>query len=229
MPLSASSVDATGLDLDRHPNTPDGVAAFKELCADRLLPKCPMTRTPSNGFHLIFRQPPGEPLGNAEGSLPDSTNCRGSGGWVVAAGSSYKQWRWEQAATAELQELPAWVVAIIKTPKAKAEAASQPAQASVGVVGKRERAYASKALEQEAIRLAATKRLKRNIELNNAALKIGHMVGAGWIGRATVEGRLLDAARANGSIADDGEQAARDTIKSGLDAGNSRTARAAVG
>jgi hypothetical protein len=80
-------------------------------------------------------------------------------------------------------------------------------------------AYASKALEQEAAKVAATKPGKRNTELNNSALKLGHMVGAKWIGRAAVEGRLLDAARANGSIADDGENAARETIKSGLDKG----------
>jgi hypothetical protein len=59
------------LDLDRHPNTPDGVAAFKALCAGKSLPKCPMTRTPSHGLHLVFRQPPGDALGNATGSLPD--------------------------------------------------------------------------------------------------------------------------------------------------------------
>ena len=54
-------------------------------------------------------------------------------------------------------------------------------------VSKGERAYAAKALGSEATRVAATKPTKRNIELNNAALKLGHMIGAGWIGRYTVD------------------------------------------
>jgi hypothetical protein len=45
------------------------------------------------------------------------------------------------------------------------------------------------------------------------------MVAAGWIGAEAVTVRLLDAAHACGLVADDGEQAARATIRSGLNAG----------
>jgi hypothetical protein len=86
--------------------------------------------------------------------------------------------------------------------------------------GGREEAYARATLESLARELAAKlPDSGRNIELNNAAIRMGHMVAAGWIGRATVEGRLLDAATACGLIKDDGHPAAMATIKSGLDAG----------
>jgi Bifunctional DNA primase/polymerase, N-terminal len=84
------------LDLDRHPNSPDGVAAFKTLLGDRPAPKAPMVKTPSDGFHLYFRQPACEPLGNSRGGLPDGVDIRGNGGWSVAPGSSFKQWKWQQ-------------------------------------------------------------------------------------------------------------------------------------
>ena len=61
------------IDLDRHGNGSDGVSAFKELIARHgaLPPGVPTVKTPNNGFHLYFRQPPGEPLGNGRGNLPD--------------------------------------------------------------------------------------------------------------------------------------------------------------
>src|SRR5262249_53315505 len=84
---------------------------------------------------------------------------------------------------------------------------------------KRERAYAQAALNNAADRLAATTRGNRNTELNAAAFSMGKLIGARWIGRSTVEGRLHDAAIACGYVADDGEAAVRSTIKSGIEAG----------
>ena len=59
----------------------------------------------------------------------------------------------------------------------------------------------------------------RNIELNNAALKMGHQIAAGRIDRATVERGLFDASVANGLVKDSGADAVRATITSGLNAG----------
>jgi hypothetical protein len=53
----------------------------------------------------------------------------------------------------------------------------------------------------------------------HTALTMGHMVASGWIDRATVEGRLFDAATFCGPTKDDGALAVRATIKSGLGAG----------
>ena len=59
----------------------------------------------------------------------------------------------------------------------------------------------------------------RNIELNNAALKMGHQIAAARIDRATVEAQLFDASVANGLVKDTGASAVRATIASGLNTG----------
>ena len=85
--------------------------------------------------------------------------------------------------------------------------------------GRREAAYAEAALSNCAAELAAKGEPGRNILLNNCALKMGHMIASGWIGRATVEGRLIDACKANGYVQSDGERAAWATIASGINDG----------
>src|SRR5262249_2851390 len=108
-----------------------------------------------------------------------------------------------------------WIVSAIQARKAtEYTAGPSPADA-----GKRERAYAEAALTNAANKVAASQRGHRNAELNTAAFCMGTMIARGWIGRATVEGRLHDAAMACGYIADDGETAVHSTIKSGIDAG----------
>jgi len=211
-------------DLDRHPGAPDGVAAFQIIRGSYPVPDCPSIRTPSDGYHLYFKQPDGEPLGNGRGNLPDGIDVRGAGGWTVAPGAMFQEWRWREnplnrlsvAYRAQtLSAPPEWFLAIIRTKQSRPDTSQQPP----GPVGKRECAYAERALASEAARLAAVGAGKRNTELNNSAFRMGHLVASGWIGRSTVEGRLLDAVIANGLVADDGEQAAKDTIKSGIDAG----------
>lgn len=113
-----------------------------------------------------------------------------------------------------IPELPHWLREIIRPQRARTNgsAPSQP-------IAKRERAYAQAALDSAADRLAATSRGNRNSELNTASFCLGTMIARDWIGRATVEGRLYDAAVSSGLVADDGEQHQRGTIKSGIEAG----------
>jgi putative DNA primase/helicase len=213
------------LDLDRHPGAPDGVAAFKALRNGHDLPTQPVTRTASNGFHLIFRQPSdGEPFGNGRGELPVGCDVRGRGGWIVAVGATCEWGKWRPVKdrpgladaykAGTIPELPRWLREIIR-PQQRAKPSATASQPT----GKRERAYAQAALDGAADRLAATPRGNRNTELNASAFSLGKLIGAGWIGRSTVEGRLHDAAIACGYVADDGEAAVRSTIKSGIEAG----------
>jgi AAA domain-containing protein/bifunctional DNA primase/polymerase-like protein len=214
------------IDLDRHPGSPDGVTAFKALRNGQALPPQPATRTASNGYHLIFRQPSnGEPpLGNGRGNLPLGCDVRGRGGWIVAPGASCEHGTWRAVKdrpslasaykSGSIPELPQWLRDIIRPQRAKHSAAP-----SLGDIGKRERIYAERALTNAANKVAGSQRGSRNTELNNAAFCIGTLIARGWIGAATVEGRLHDAAAACGLLADDGERAARCTIKSAIAAG----------
>jgi Bifunctional DNA primase/polymerase, N-terminal len=105
----------------------DGVAAFDDLLTQHgdELPRCPATRTPSKGFHLIFRQPAGRaPLGNRTGGLPKGIDVRGEGGNLIAPGSVLSTGEFydgvagwpdlaEAYATNTIPVIPDWLLQII--------------------------------------------------------------------------------------------------------------------
>ena len=103
------------IDLDRHAGGPDGVSAFAVMRGSNPLPHCPTTRTPANGFHLYFQQPDGGPLGNGRRSLPAGIDVRGAGGWTVAPGASYQQWRWQIYRNGSPAHAPDWIIAAIRS------------------------------------------------------------------------------------------------------------------
>jgi energy-coupling factor transporter ATP-binding protein EcfA2 len=84
---------------------------------------------------------------------------------------------------------------------------------------KHELDYAQAALRNEVAKVAKAPSGTRNDALNIAAHSLGTCIGAGWIEREQVERELCQAMIANGSIADDGERAARDTLASGIGKG----------
>lgn len=200
------------VDLDRHPGGADGTKNFKEFRGENPAPQCPMVKTPSGGFHLYFKQPDGERLTNRAGSFPAGIDCRGKGGWTVGPGAVFGPWQWvgDARKIAAAGPVPGWILEAVKA--RKNDYATSP---SVGDVGKRERAYAEAALSKAANQVAGSPQGRRNSELNTAAFCMATMVARDWIGGATVEGRLLDAATACGLPAIE----ARNTIKSGLQAG----------
>jgi hypothetical protein len=200
------------VDLDRHFGGADGIAAFKEFRGENPAPECPRVKTPSGGYHLYFRQPNGEPLTNRTGTLPDGIDCRGDGGWTVCPGATFGPWVWvgDAAKLAEAPPVPGWILSAVKARKSKYSPGP-----TASAAGKREHSYAEAALNSAANQVAASGLGHRNSELNTAAFCMGSMVARGWIGGATVEGRLHDAATACGLPTLE----ARNTIKSGLEAG----------
>jgi hypothetical protein len=142
------------IDLDRHPGGADGITNFKAFRGDNPVPQCPTTKTPSGGWHLYFKQPESERLGNRTGTLPAGVDCRGDGGWTVAPGAVFGQWRWigDPTKLATAPPVPTWIVSAIRARKAtEYTAGPSPADA-----GKRERAYAEAALTNAANKVAAS-------------------------------------------------------------------------
>ncbi len=80
------------------------------------------------------------------------------------------------------------------------------------------RAYVETAVEAELQALRALT-AGRNNGLNEAALKLGALVGSGGLTEAMASRALEEAATANGYVAKDGLESARATIQSGLQAG----------
>lgn len=79
--------------------------------------------------------------------------------------------------------------------------------------------WAQTALEHEAAAVAGALNGTRNATLNEAALKLGHKVAAGYLSEKDVFDALQAAAQSNGHTQEHGPQATLDTIRSGLEAG----------
>lgn len=63
----------------------DGIYDFEQIIGGGW-PETYTVRTPSGGLHFYFRLP-GDGWGNSRGTLPTSIDIRGSGGYVLGAGS----------------------------------------------------------------------------------------------------------------------------------------------
>jgi hypothetical protein len=238
------------LDPDRHQGAeaPDGVANFADL-SRRLggFPPHPVTDTPSGGEHHIFRQPPGEPLGNGEGDLPDGINVRGFGGWIVAPGAirpDGAMWQTKPATpslidafvSGSIPVIPDSLVAIIGQPTSKR---SKPArnpeglpaylrerkrpvlclQALAALAPDGKKHWARKKLENSAKELAATPKGARGSTLNAIAYSMGRVVARGWVRTETVFDALWGACEINGLIEFDGPKKVESIINKGIDDG----------
>ncbi|MGL5011813.1 MAG: bifunctional DNA primase/polymerase, partial [Paracoccaceae bacterium] len=215
------------IDCDRH-GGPDGVAVFDALAIDHADdPRdWPTVETPSTGRHVFFANPDG--LTNARGALPAGIDVRGSGGYVVAEGATLPDGRCyrvpdgmsgfiDAMESGALPVLPDWLKTILTTKK-EVEQLKPVAAIAPSNTDARGKAIADKALAEDIAALASTTG-NRNDGVNGLAYRLGRMIAAGWIDRATVESHLENACAANGLWKDDGPRQCRMTIKSGLDNG----------
>lgn len=190
------------------------------------LPKTPTSATLRGGRHLLFKWNAARPVRNKTGDLPPGIDVRGDGGYIVVAPSKREDgvaYRWEiSPEECELAEPPEWLYQLIETPKkrkaGKGDRTPRGQQPEVGGSA-RERGCSQAVLANAAREVASAAPGARNEILNKGAFNLGRMVGEGQLDRGDVEQRLLDAAGQCGLIDDDGEQATKATIQSGLDAG----------
>lgn len=181
------------------------------------LPVSLSVRTPSGGVHVYFRMPEGEPIGN-RGNLPDHIDVRGLGGYTIVPPSFCQgdvknatgSYRWLRgAADAEIVDMPAQLVEILRAPTAtRAVGRSAPPAPSYTTrdvfpvdVDERHRRYAQRALQEEMDELAATPEGGgrwggRNAGIYHAALKMGGLVLVGAISEHFVRAGLESVVRA---------------------------------
>lgn len=173
-------------------------------------------RTGSGGVHLCYRLPSGHKAANTSGRLPGvgdtpGIDVRGDGGYIVAAPSSHRsgdRYRWDPHSPT-VRAAPSCTLCVQRRSSVGTEAR--------GVTGS---GYAQRAVDGELARIATSVEGVRNDTLNRAAFSLGTLVGAGAgaLNRPDVETALVGAAEAAGIP---GREATR-TIRSGLDAGESR-------
>ncbi len=227
--LPAISLERIGcfvVDLDRHHEAQDGVAAWEDLIAKYGDPKAPRVATPSGGIHLYFRQPiDGELLGNHRGILPAGIDIRGVGGYVIAPearlpdGRSYAVPVDLPIIMADASEPPDWLLAMIRAKKEPERPANAMATLTAPVSSQasdaRVRAYSDAAFAAELQKLQSAPKGARNNTLNECAFSIGTLVGAGWVSGSAASYHLLEVALAIGLARPE----AVATIGSGLKAG----------
>jgi Bifunctional DNA primase/polymerase, N-terminal len=231
--IDLDKIDAVVLDGDRHHPEIDGRSKLRSLVLQHRIDMggVPITMTPADGVHCYFSNPAG--IGCPR-KLPAGIDVKGVGGFTLAPGSVvpptdklpsggiYKpvgKCLLSAVKNGALPPLPERLAAAIIPPKI--EPVLPPIRfCTSSTSGRREHAYAKAALAGLASDIAGmAKDTGRNNRLNDAALRIGHMVASGWIDRGEAEYQLQVAAQSCGLIKDSGLGGVRATIRSGLDAG----------
>jgi Bifunctional DNA primase/polymerase, N-terminal len=220
--IDLEKCDLFVLDGDRH-GGPDGRAALRKLLKEQGFDyrTAPSALTPNDGVHVYLGQN-GHELGNARGKLPAGIDVRGCGGYVICPYATLSDGRRYKSVpgtpdlisafkAGTIPHVPHGIVDLIQ--------ADNQAQTFNTAAGARERAYAQAALEGCMAELAGTSTGNRNEKLNALAYRLGRMIARGWLSHTAVEGALLGAMFANGAVDDDGLEAAKATLKSGIDAG----------
>ncbi|WP_405416755.1 bifunctional DNA primase/polymerase [Streptomyces rubiginosohelvolus] len=192
-----------------------------------------MVRTPSGGWHLVYRAPAGAAVRNTARTLGFCLDTRAAGGYIVGIGSQVDGVSYELVGgVTEPAVLPDWLLTLITTAPEPPKNGGAPRQADVVArlremtrQGTREQRWAAGILRSECDDLAAMKQAGgRNNRLNLAAYRAGQLVAAGLVDQAVAEEHLTEAAQAAGLGVDTPREIEK-TLRSGMSAGLSRPRR----
>lgn len=184
---------------------------------------CPRTytvETPSSGWHLYFRTEDPTCCRNTQQLLGPRIDTRGTGGFVVAAGSVGAGGRPYRAVVHRpIAPAPDWLVAALRPP-APPPAAPRPRVQLTGATAVHR--YVQRAVRDECAAVAAAAPGGRNATLLRASRILGEFVGAGALSEDDATAALRDAAAGQVGIEAFTEREAARTIRSGLGYGRRR-------
>ena len=196
----------------------DDDASLRALEAEHgVLPSTRASQS-SRGMHLWWRT--SSPIQCSDSRVAPGLDVKGDGGSIIAPPSVHRDgaiYRWLD--NAPIAAAPEWLVELTrKRPPTISERALAAIQRPFNGAPSN---YGNAALEDEIAQLANTAPGARNHALNKASFCLHQLVAGGELDGAEVERRLLDAATANGLMADpnDGPAKTRRTIESGARAG----------
>jgi putative DNA primase/helicase len=224
------------------------IEALVALVEDRIgvsLPKTLTSETPRGGRHMLYRVPEGLDLGNSEGALKDLNfgEVRGRGGYIVVApslragpravgeGCDGVAYRWLDADAPIADAPPVLIDALLQSGRFE-RAKPQPLNPAMfnrqqPEHARRETAmerYADAALTRACADISRLGKGSRNKGINDIALGIGHLVGAGALVHGMAYDALASAASALGLPANDKVFGSRGTIERALRDGASAPA-----
>jgi len=230
------------IDLDPREHSAEAMLAALETWLGEPV-TCAISRTQSGGLHLVYAMPD-EALGNRAGlfrKIPGApaeirthVDVRADGGYIIVppsvmASGTYYEWQVsvpvhpcaaapQKLIDAIAKRLDDSSALNVDNTRVSGERAVPTGDVDSRIAENR-RKYAYAALARQTQSVATCLQGSRNQALNNAALALGHIVGAGLLSEATVFSELFAAATACGLVKDDGPESARKTIESGLRAG----------
>ena len=167
------------------------------------MPQTRTIRTGSGGLH-IYLSWPGQRVKNSASKIAPGIDVRGDGGYVIVPPSP----GYAVADNAPIADIPDWLLPVLCPPEAAPAAAIVRQRDAVPDL------YTERALQEELARAASAPDGTRNHTIHEVAVKLGTLVGAGMLSRATVEAEL-------GAIAAQWPNRPKsiDTIKRGLEYG----------
>lgn len=192
---TGEEISAWVLDVDNKPGGENGYDTLAELTAKYgPLPPTAQATTANGGRHYFFNHVPG--LRN-RGKLGDGLDVRGSGGFVIAAGSrmadgrAYQWVDYDGPGLPPVADAPQWLIDLIMPKEVE-----HPAYTPVTISGKGDNpAYVAAAVEAELATLAATGKGNRNNQLNDSAFALGQFVGAGALTESDARAQLEEIAK----------------------------------
>jgi hypothetical protein len=201
----ASGTWVTDTDKDPSKNI-DGEATLAQLAAQHgAIPETLTSVTPRGGKHRHFTWDPNIEIRNSASKIGPGIDTRGLGGYVIlppsrtADGGTY---RWETGGPGQAVPAPDWLITLARAKKTSA--------------------WAKAALEHECRLIAAAQPGTRNSTLNTSAFNLFQIVAGGSLDEQEVRDRLLEAAKACGLVADDGQASVEATIDSAAAAGKAQ-------
>ena len=213
----------------------DGIASLSELEAQHgALPATLEAESPSGSVHYYFNHP-GYPIKNSASVVASGVDVRGDGGMVMGVpsikpGKGAYKWR----NNLPIADCPQWLLDRIAAGKEKPEPELSISQRAAALVWVRDAfdeyadegkhasngaGYIEAAVLGEYDEVVRAPKGKRNAQLNDFSLKLGHYVGGGVLDEQTVINEMLRAATDSGLVAEDGRLQCLATIRSGLAAG----------
>jgi hypothetical protein len=228
--LACGPADLLVVDLDRGHGAPPahlaaaGVTHGRDMLA--LLarqagvadPVDTYTVTTPHGQHRYFTAP-GRQLRSSVERLGWAIDTRGSGGYVVAAGSLHRHAgrtrRYTVAVPGPAAPLPGWLAAAL-TPTHDPAAAAARAPVPTMVGGRRVAAYTDAAVAGEVRNVKTAKPGTRNHTLFVAAARLGGLVAAGVLDQTRARTVLVAAAGSHVGVEEFTAAEARRTIDNGL-------------
>lgn len=181
------------------PGIVDGKDVFAALAERAGITSWPDTYTvvtPSGGWHLYFGAPEGCEIRNSASRLGPMVDVRGTGGYLVGAGSVTPAGRYfELIENAPVIPLPPWLLELLTAKGEPGFPAAPPALLKPGLISPQ---YAERALREELNRILGAPEGTRNHTLNRSAFALGQLAGAGLLNPAEVREMLIDAGRCAG-------------------------------